>query len=119
VSTTLSVADVNEEASAVVLDNLVTTLDENTDTSARIKIADIVVTDDALGTNALTLSGADAALFEIDGTELYLRAGTTLNFEGDPSFDVTVEVADSAAQGYDGNAAVSVSQPRFSRCRCQ
>jgi protocadherin Fat 4 len=109
VSTTLSVADVNEEASAVVLDNLVTTLDENTDTSARIKIADIVVTDDALGTNALTLSGADAALFEIDGTELYLRAGTTLNFEGDPSFDVTVEVADSAAQGYDGNAAVSVS----------
>jgi hypothetical protein len=35
-----------------------------------------VVTDDALGTNALTLSGADAALFEIDGTELYLRAGT-------------------------------------------
>jgi hypothetical protein len=109
VSTTLSVADVNEEASAVVLDNLVTTLDENTDTSARIKIADIVVTDDALGTNALTLSGADAALFEIDGTELYLRAGTVLNFEGDPSFDVTVEVADNTADGYDGNAAASVS----------
>jgi hypothetical protein len=37
------------------------------------------------------------------------KAGTTLNFEGDPSFDVTVEVADAAAQGYDGNAAVSVS----------
>jgi hypothetical protein len=30
------------------------------------------------------LSGANAALFEIDGTELFLRAGTTLNFEGDP-----------------------------------
>ena len=29
-------------------------------------MADIVVTDDALGTETLTLTGADAALFEID-----------------------------------------------------
>ena len=41
-----------------------------------------MITDDALGTNTLSLSGADAALFEIvGGTELHLRAGTTLDFE--------------------------------------
>ena len=39
------------------------------------KVADIVTTDDALGTNNLTLGGADAALFEIVGTELRLIAG--------------------------------------------
>jgi protocadherin Fat 4 len=105
----LSVADRNEEATSVQLNNLVTDINENTDTSARIKIADIAVSDDALGTNVLSLSGADANLFEIDGNELFLKAGTVLNFEGDPSFDVTVEVADNTADGYDGNAAASVS----------
>ena len=41
------------------------------------------------------LSGADAANFEIVGTELFLRAGTVLDFEVDPSFDVVVEVDDA------------------------
>ena len=42
-------------------------LAEDTDTTARIKVADIVIADDGLGTNDLSLSGADADLFEIDG----------------------------------------------------
>jgi hypothetical protein len=45
-------------------------------------VADIVVTDDALGTNILSLSGDDASLFEIDGTELYLVAGAALDCQG-------------------------------------
>ena len=91
---TLTITDVNE-APTVSLTNLVNTLAENTDTSSAIRIADIVITDDALGTNNLTLSGADAADFEIVGTELRLRAGTTLDFETQSSFDVTVEVDDN------------------------
>ena len=39
-----------------------------------------LVTDDALGTNVLSLSGADAALFEIDGSVLYLKAGAVLDY---------------------------------------
>ena len=95
---TLNITDVNE-VPTVSLTNLVNNLTEDTDTSAAIKIADIVITDDALGTNNLTLAGADAASFEIVGSELRLKAGTALNFETKASFDVTVQVDDAAIPG--------------------
>ena len=57
-----------------------------------MKVADIVVTDDAQGTNTLSLTGADAALFEIDGGALYLKAGTPLDRA---SFSVAVAVDDT------------------------
>ena len=61
------------------------------------KVADIVITDDALGTNTLTLSGADAALFEIvGGNALHLKAGAAIDFESNPTLDVTVSVNDPA-----------------------
>ena len=92
----LTLTDVNEAPTAVTLQNVVTTLPENTSTASAIKLADIVVTDDALGTNALSLSGTDAAFFEIVGTALRLKAGTTLNFEAKSSYSVTVNVNDAA-----------------------
>ena len=58
-----------------------------------------MISDDNLGTNVLTLSGADAVSFEIVGTELRLRAGTSLDYETQTSFDVTVELDDSAVGG--------------------
>ena len=102
---TLSITDVNE-APTVSLTNLVNTLTEDTDTSSAIKIADIVITDDALGTNNLTLAGADAAAFEIVGTELRLKAGTSLDFETKASFDVTVQVDDVAIPGSPDDTAL-------------
>jgi protocadherin Fat 4 len=91
---TLTVTDVNEAPTAVTLTNLVTTLPENTDTTTRIRMADISITDDALGTNITSLSGTDAASFEILNGSLYLRAGVSLNFEAKSSYDVTVNVDD-------------------------
>jgi hypothetical protein len=77
----------------VVLTNTVASLPENTDTSVAIKVADIVISDDGQGTNTLSLSGADAGLFQIvGGAELFLRAGTVLT--GNPVLDVTVAVDD-------------------------
>jgi len=85
---------------SVELDNDVTALAENSDTSSRIKVADIVVSDDGLGVNGLALSGDDAGLFEIDGDELFLRANTALDFEGaNTALDVTVEVDDTTVGG--------------------
>ena len=72
----ITITDINEPPT-VALANTTTTFPENTDTTSAIKVADIVVTDDALGTNTLSLSGADAALFQIVGTELFLVAGAT------------------------------------------
>ena len=94
----ITVTDVNE-APSVGLQNMVASLAEDIDTTSAIKVADIIVTDDALGTNNLSLSGTDAALFEIVGSELHLRAGASLDFESNPSLDVTVEVDDSAVGG--------------------
>ncbi len=63
----ITINPINNPAT-VSLTNLVTNLAENTDTTSAVRIADIVISDDALGTNNLTLSGADAGDFEIVGT---------------------------------------------------
>ena len=84
------------EAPTVALVNTVTSLAENASTTPRLKVADIVITDDALGVNNLSLSGADAGLFEIEGAALYLKADTVLDYETNPVLDVTVAVDDPA-----------------------
>jgi Ca2+-binding RTX toxin-like protein len=96
---TVNVTDVNEAPTAVTLSNQTTSLAENTSTSSRIKVADIAITDDALGTETVTLSGADADSFEVDAGVLYLKAGTALNYEAQSSYAVTVSVADAALAG--------------------
>ena len=40
-----------------------------------------MITDDGVGTNTISLTGTDAASFEVDGTELFLAAGTVLDYE--------------------------------------
>jgi hypothetical protein len=109
VSLPIAVLDVNEAAN-LVLSSVVTALSEEADTSARTKIADIIITDDAIGTNAVSLTGDDAALFEIDGTQLFLRAGTVLDFDTDPVLDVTVTVDDPGVAGTpDASRPVSIA----------
>ena len=70
------------------LANVVSSLPEDTAIGSAVKVADIVVSDDGLGTNDLTLSGVDAALFEIVGTELYLKAGTVLDYDVITSYSI-------------------------------
>ena len=98
------------QAPTVALQNVVMSLPENTDTSDRTKVADITITDDDLGANDLSLSGTDAALFEIDGLELFIQAGVTLDFETNPILDVTVEVDDTAVgTSPDDSASMSIA----------
>jgi PKD repeat protein len=105
----ISVTNVNE-APTVALSNPTTTLPESTVTTSRVKVANIVITDDALGTNTLSLSGADGALFEIVSGALYLKAGTVLDFETNPSLEVTVAVDDAAIPGSpEGTAALVIT----------
>jgi autotransporter-associated beta strand protein len=67
---------------------------ENTSTANRIKIADIAITDDQLGTNTLSLSGADVSSFELDGLSLFLRSGVVLDFETKTNYNLVVSVDD-------------------------
>ncbi|MBD2494445.1 Ig-like domain-containing protein [Nostoc sp. FACHB-280] len=84
----------NQPPTAVIFNNTVTSINENTNTTNRIKVADIAITDDGRGTNNLSLTGADASLFEIDNSVLYLRANTNLDFETRSNYSVTVAVDD-------------------------
>ncbi|MGL4395246.1 MAG: M10 family metallopeptidase C-terminal domain-containing protein [Hyphomicrobium sp.] len=103
---TVIVSDVNEAPTAVALTGTTATIAENTSTAARIKVGDIAITDDALGSNTLAVAGADAAFFEISGTELFLKAGTVLDFETKASYAITVTVDDAGVgAGVDATTA--------------
>ncbi len=105
-----NVTDVNEAPTAVAFSNARASIAENASTAARTKVADIVITDDALGSETITLTGADAALFEVFGGDLYLKAGTKLDFETNPKLDVTVNVNDPTVGGVvDVSRALSIS----------
>jgi uncharacterized protein YjiK/phosphodiesterase/alkaline phosphatase D-like protein len=84
----------NKAPTEVVLSNLVNRIAENTNTVARVKVADIAITDDGQGTNNLTLTGADASAFEIFNNALYIKAGTNLDYEAKNSYSVSVNVDD-------------------------
>ncbi len=91
----ITVTDVNEAPTGVSLTNTTPAIAENTSTTNRTKVADINIIDDALGTETITLTGADAASFEVDGNALYLKAGTVLNHEAKSSYTVTINVDDA------------------------
>ena len=84
----------NTAPTAVSLNSPVASIPENTSTAAAVKVADIAITDDGLGNNNLTVSGADANAFQIIGAALYLKPGTVLNASAKPSYSVTVDVDD-------------------------
>ncbi len=93
-SFSLAVTDVNEAPTAINFANTKTSIDENSNTGSRIKVAEIAIADDALGTNNLSLGGTDASFFEIDNSVVYLKAGTNLDYETKSNYNVTVAVDD-------------------------
>jgi hypothetical protein len=93
---TITVTDGNDVPTNVSLSNVVSVLLANTNTTSAIRLADVVVTDDGLGTNTLSLSGADASVFEIVAGQLRLKAGTVLNYATQKSYSVTVNVDDTS-----------------------
>jgi len=93
------VVTVNQPATSVSLANVVATLPENTSTAAALKVADIVIADDGLGTNVLALTGPDAAAFTIVDRGLFLGAGTALDFETKAAYDVSIVVVDPEHTG--------------------
>ncbi len=96
----VTVLDVNEPPTITVnppVENLL----ETTDTTNRVKVADILISDDGEGVNIPSLSGPDAADFEIVGDEvvgfeLFLRAGTDLDSAIQPTYEVIVNVDDTS-----------------------
>jgi sulfatase modifying factor 1 len=82
-----------------LLSTAVSSLPESTSTLSRVKVADVRFVDDGTGTNAVSLTGADASSFEVDGTSVYLKAGVLLDREAKPSYSITISVSDSSITG--------------------
>jgi uncharacterized protein YjiK len=79
---------------AVAIGNEVNSLPEST-TGARVKVATVTVTDpDGYGENNLSVTGPDAADFEVDHNGLYLKSGIALNATTKPEYEVKVTVHD-------------------------
>ena len=110
----IDVTDVNEPP-AVRLAGVLRGLRDDTDTRAGVKVADVVVTDDAPGRNELSLAGPDAALFELVGPELWLAPGARLDALGRPELRVAVEVRDhSLGADTTGRAELAIDVDRGS-----
>jgi hypothetical protein len=85
----------NIAPTAITLTNVTNSILENSNTTTAVRVADIVVTDDGLGTNNLTISGPDAAYFQITGSSLFIRSGTTIDYETKTSYSITINVDDT------------------------
>ena len=88
-------APINQAPTNITLQNSITTLSEGTSTTTRLKVADIVITDDGLGSNTISLTGVDATSFEVEETVLYIKKDTKLDYETKNSYGVTVNVDDT------------------------
>ncbi|PWB65683.1 MAG: hypothetical protein C3F17_03415 [Bradyrhizobiaceae bacterium] len=101
---TIRVNDVNEaptSAYTIVEQQYVSgpntaSLLENTHTAAPIRLTWVGYLDDALGSETLTLGGTDAALFELQGSFVFLRAGVQLDYETRSSYQVTIDIDDAS-----------------------
>jgi uncharacterized protein YjiK len=96
-SATVTIQDndsANLAPTAVTLLNTVPSISEAADVTSHVRVADVAVTDDGLGTNNLSVSGPDAASFEVVGSSLYLKAGSSLSHTSKPALSVTVAVDD-------------------------
>jgi uncharacterized protein YjiK len=100
----------NRAPTALALNNPVNSITENSSTVTRVKVADVVITDDGIGTNTLSVSGPDAAFFEVDSNGLYIKAGTSLDYETKTSYAVTVVLDDPSVGGTpDATAAYTLA----------
>ncbi len=90
---TVTVNEINN-APGLTLTNPIASLPEGANPTP-VKVADITIADDGAGTNTLAIGGADAASFEIVGTELYLKANSNLDFETKQNYSVTITVDDA------------------------
>ncbi|MBB4188105.1 hypothetical protein GGE07_004781 [Sinorhizobium terangae] len=104
-----TVSAVND-APTLTLTQRLFTLAENASTTTERKVADLLVSDDGLGSNVVTLAGADSSLFAVHDNALWLKAGARLDFETNPFLDVSVLVDDKTiATGAEATKTVRVS----------
>ncbi len=90
---TFNVTPVND-APALKVTQIVSTLAEDLPTTAATKIATLAVLDPDGGANQLSIGGADAHLFEIRQGAVWLKAGAVLDHASNPVLDLVLLLDD-------------------------
>jgi len=96
-TSTITITATNSAPTAMTFANVTASLRDDANTALRTKLADILVEDDGMGTNVLSLvAGFDSTSFEMVGNALFLKAGVPLLYETKSSYLVRVQVTDSS-----------------------
>ncbi|MCV3734608.1 Ig-like domain-containing protein [Rhizobium sp. TRM96647] len=88
-----AVTPVNDAPELVATQTLRKIAEDASTASAR-KVATLEISDPDGGNNKLSLAGSDAKLFEIKNGALWLKKGAKLDYETNPSLNVTVRLDD-------------------------
>ena len=94
---------------SLVIQNQISSLSEDTDTSNGIKIADLEVLYGFHLPYIFTLSGDDADLFEIIDRELWLKPNVAIDFELDQQLNLSIDVEDSSSTARELPGAIALS----------
>ena len=85
-----------------------TSVDENA--TAGTVVANLSATDgDVLDNHTYEITGGASDLFEISGDQIVVKSGADLNFEGQTSHDVTVQVTDAHGASYSETVTINVN----------
>ncbi len=102
---TVNIADVNEAPTDIDLDNA--SVEEN---AVGATIAMLSSSDEDAGDTAIyTIAEDDSGLFEVVGNELRLRDGASLDHEAQDSYEITLQVEDSAGNTYSETVTIDVA----------
>ena len=102
---TLTVVNTNDDPTAVSLS--ATAIDENGD---GVVVGDLTTTDVDVGdTHTYTLSGDDAASFEVVNGQLKLKDGVSADFETKSTYAVTVTTTDGSGSTYAQSFSITIT----------
>lgn len=98
IEVTLLVSDVNERPALGEFKETIQSIRENSSTALKT-VAQIVIVDDAMGNNLLTINGADARHFRLNGTSLEFQPLGTLDYESQSKYEITISLTDPSISG--------------------
>ena len=105
----LTVTPVNDAPKLGVTQTLFS-LAEDTSTASTRKVADLAILDVDGGSVKQSLAGEDASLFEIRDNALWLKAGAKLDFETNPTLNVTIRIDDlTIGTGFEASKSLTVT----------
>ena len=96
---TIAVTDFNDPPAAVILSRMSVEAPESIRPTVPLPLATVTVTDDGVGTNALSLSGDDASFFSVSDGQLWLKPGVDFDYGVKNQYTVVVTARDAALTG--------------------